>query len=167
MRASLSSPLEKLNEDVMTNIQLPTIHILKEQATQLRSDRSDKQLTHSQSLELLAHKYGFHDWNTLQAMSKRRAGIRPTALNIAKGEQVTGAYLGRSFSAEVLEIEHFETNRWKVVLHFSEPVDVVAFDSFSNFRQRVPCVLNSSGETEEKTSNGRAACSVESVETDG
>ncbi|MEN8685342.1 glyoxalase superfamily protein, partial [Marivita sp.] len=36
-----------------------------------------------------------------------------------------------------------------------EPVDVVHFDSFSNFRKRVQCVVGPSGTTKEKTSNGQ------------
>ena len=39
--------------------------------------------------------------------------------------------------------------------YLDDPVDVVTFESFSAFRQRVHCNVDTSGRTLEKTSNGR------------
>ena len=43
----------------------------------------------------------------------------------------------------------------RVTIRFDEPVDVVTFDSFSSFRQRVSCTLNKDFTTTERTSNGQ------------
>ena len=43
----------------------------------------------------------------------------------------------------------------RVTIRFDEPVDVVTFDSFSSFRQRVSCTLNEDFTTTERTSNGQ------------
>ena len=46
-------------------------------------------------------------------------------------------------------------DRFRITLHFDEPVDVVTFDSFSAYRQRVTGTIDSTGRTAEKTSDGR------------
>ena len=48
-----------------------------------------------------------------------------------------------------------------MTLHFDEPVDVVTFDSFSAFRQRVNCTVDETGRTAETTSNGRPHLELE------
>ena len=52
---------------------------------------------HSRSLELLAHQYGYRDWNTLHA----RAGNQPARSPVAPGDRVAGHYLGQSFDGMV------------------------------------------------------------------
>ena len=44
--------------------------------------------------------------------------------------------------------------RQRVTLHFDAPIDVVQFDSFSSFRQRVTAVIGVAGRSVEHTSNG-------------
>ena len=41
-----------------------------------------------------------------------------------------------------------------MTLHFDEPVDVVTFDSFSNFRTRVSKVVGPDGRSFDVTSDG-------------
>lgn len=43
---------------------------------------------------------------------------------------------------------------FRLVLDFDEPVDVVSFDSFSNFRKRVRAVVGPDGHSKERTSDG-------------
>ena len=132
---------------------LPTIDALKLQANRLRQELADAGtvIGHGRSLELLAHQHGYKDWNTLHAA----AGNRPPASPVVAGQRVSGHYLGQPFEAEVKALETFShANRSRIVLHFDEPVDVVTFESFSAFRQRVSCYIGSDGMTAEKTSNG-------------
>jgi mRNA-degrading endonuclease RelE of RelBE toxin-antitoxin system len=132
---------------------LPTVEILKSQARRLRDRLSGEGhvIGHSQALEILAHQMAYKDWNTLHAA----AGNRYKKRFLDVGERVSGMYLGQPFQGEILGVtrQHSE-DRYRVVIHFDEPVDVVAFDSFSAFRQRVSCTLNADYKTAEKTGNG-------------
>ncbi len=132
---------------------LPTIGALKEQAKRLRRDLAadGAVIGHSRSLELLAHQHGYKDWNTLHAA----VGNRRPGSPVVPGQRVRGHYLGQPFEGEVKALESFsQADRFRIALHFDEPVDVVTFDSFSAFRQRVSCVIGPDGVTVEKTSNG-------------
>lgn len=132
---------------------LPSIEALKQQAKRLREELTadGSVINHSRSLELLAHQHGYKDWNTLHAA----VGNRPPENPVAPGQRVSGHYLGQPFAGEVRALETYsETDRFRIVLHFDEPVDVVTFDSFSAYRQRVSCFIGRDGMTVEKTSNG-------------
>ncbi|MBL4739640.1 MAG: hypothetical protein JKY12_01520 [Sneathiella sp.] len=133
---------------------IPPASELKKQAADLRAEKSlsEHPISHSRALELLSHKYGFKDWNCLRAASV--ALIRKCPVSI--GEKVTGLYLGQPFKALVKSINDTGlSDRFRVSFHFDEPIDVVTFESFSSFRQRVSCTVNQDGITDEKTSNGR------------
>ncbi len=123
---------------------------LKEQAKRLRKRLHDigVQLSHSKALELLAHQHGLRDWNTLHA----RAGNR---LHLRVGDRVEGRYLGQHFTAEIrgLTVLGDGAHR-RVTLQFDIPVDVVRFDSFSAFRQRVTGVIGWDGRSTRHTSDG-------------
>ncbi|HKJ63436.1 MAG TPA: glyoxalase superfamily protein [Hyphomicrobiales bacterium] len=132
---------------------VPTIDELKAQAKGLRRslEREDKPISHSQALELIAHQYGYSDWNTIYAA----AGNQPPTCPVSIGERVSGQYLGQPFDGEVIGVQMLGSQeRYRVTLHFDIPVDVVTFDSFSAFRQRVSCIIDRRGMTAEKTSNG-------------
>jgi hypothetical protein len=132
---------------------LPTLDALKDQARRLRSDlkKSDPTISHSKSLELIAHQYGFKDWNTLHAA----VGNRPAAV-LTIGQKVKGLYLGQEFDGEVIGLKSLAGGqKFRVNLHLDEPVDVVKFDSFSAFRHRVNCTIDPSGKTVEKTSDDK------------
>ena len=133
---------------------LPSPDALKDQAKRLRAalNSDDAPITHGKALELLAHQYGFRDWNTLHAA----LGNRPPPCPVALGARVRGYYLGQAFVGEVTGIQVLTTpNRFRVTFTFDEPVDVVRFDSFSNLRKRVSSVIDSTGATVEKTADGQ------------
>jgi hypothetical protein len=132
---------------------LPSLDELKTQAKRLRAslEQDGDFITHSESLELIAHQYGFRDWNTIHAA----IGNRPPRPRLQVGARVAGRYLGQSFKAEVIGVETLSPGRMRVTLDFDDPVDVVAFESFSAFRRRVSCVVGGDGRTVERTSNGR------------
>lgn len=132
---------------------LPVIPALKQQAKVLRRslETAGTSITHSQSLELVAKQHGFRDWNTLHAA----AGNQSPVTRLRPGSRVKGLYLGQSFEAEVLGLQNLQEGQaMRVTLHFDEPVDVIRFESFSSFRQRVSCTLLPEGQTHEKTSDG-------------
>ncbi|MGI9414274.1 MAG: glyoxalase superfamily protein [Hyphomicrobiales bacterium] len=133
---------------------LPSLAALRQQAKRLRADleAGGTAVSHSRALELLAHQMGFKDWNTLHAS----IGNRPPASPVSLGERVRGTYLGQSFTGDVIAVRTLGTgDKYRLTLHFDEPVDVVTFDSFSAFRQRINCTVDRSGATTEKTSDGR------------
>ena len=140
---------------------LPSLDALKDQAKRLRARFADdgQALSHSRALELVAAQYGFRDWNTLHAAAGNRPPFNPWML----GSRVRGHYLGQPFDAEVLGVQALtsQPGRYRMTLHFDEPVDVVTFDSFSAFRQRVNCTVDETGRTAEKTSNGRPHLELE------
>ena len=125
---------------------------LKAQAKRLRSrlHATGTDISHSQALELIAHQNGARDWNTLVA----GAGNKPPLPKI--GERVTGRYLGQPFAGVVRGMNRIgPSDQYRITLHFDEPVDVVTFDSFSSFRQRVSTLINGDGLSPRKTSNGQ------------
>ncbi|PTM94282.1 glyoxalase superfamily protein [Mycoplana dimorpha] len=140
---------------------LPSLDGLKDQARRLRARLAaeDQPISHSRALELVAAQYGYRDWNTLHAAVGNRPPFDPWQL----GSRVHGHYLGQPFDAKVLGVQALTTEpgRYRLVLHFDEPVDVVAFESFSAFRQRVSCTVDETGRTAAKTSDGRPHLELE------
>lgn len=134
-----------------------TIDELKSQARRLRDAMagSGTPVTHSAALELVAKSHGLRDWNTLSARAARsdNAEIAPVAV----GAVVTGEYLGQRFQGRVLSLTRLsQSSYYDITLHFDEPVDVVTFDSFSAFRQRVNATIDGKGVSPRHTSNGRS-----------
>lgn len=137
-----------------------SIGMLKGQAKRLRAELAaeGEPITHSKSLELLAHRYGFKDWNTLHAA----AGNGPPPCPVTLGSKVSGTYLGQVFEGDVIGVQTLTTpDRFRITLRFDQPVDVVRFNSFSNMRQRVSCIVDHAGKTIEKTSDGRPHMQLE------
>ncbi|SON57172.1 hypothetical protein HDIA_3631 [Hartmannibacter diazotrophicus] len=132
---------------------IPSIALLKAQARRLREDAWDAggELTHAQALEQIAHAYGYRDWNTVMGV----AGNRMPGPPVEVGQRVGGHYLGQAFEGTVIGLSMTGDGRYHLTLHFDEPVDVVTFESFSAFRQRVNATIDPVGLSPAKTSNGR------------
>ncbi len=129
-----------------------SISTAKRQAKLLRSklaaDGTD--ISHSKSLELVARQHGFRDWNTLFA----HLGNRPApAWQI--GDRVCGLYLSQRFEAEIIAVKKISDGWFRLTFQFDQPVDVITFESMSNYRSRTTQVIGPDGTTREKTSNGR------------
>ncbi len=137
------------------HIELPSLDSLKDQAKRLRASlaQEGQTISHSRALELVAVQFGYRDWNTLHAAVGNRPPFNPYML----GSRVSGFYLGQPFTGSVLGVQSLggDPERYRLTLHFDDPVDVVTFDSFSAFRQRVHCNVDTTGRTAQKTSNGR------------
>lgn len=131
--------------------QLPSLEAAKAQASYARADLAAKgrDISHSAALELVAKSFGQRDWNTLHAA----IGNQPRA-PVHIGQIVPGRYLGQDFLAEVIDITQVSEGLYEVTLAFEKPVDVVTFDSFSNFRNRVRKVIGADGRSEDTTSDG-------------
>lgn len=134
---------------------LPTLEALKAQAKRLRASLAgDGQVVgHSRALELIAAQHGYRDWNTLHAALGNSAAAGPP---VAIGERVSGRYLGQAFDGKVVGIQSLTPpDRYRVTVDFNQPVDVVTFDSFSAYRKRVSSIVDRSGVSAERTSNGQ------------
>jgi len=129
------------------------IEMLKGQAKRLRAALAAEGdfITHSESLELIARQHGHRDWNTLHAAAGNRAP-EPFAV----GATLKGRYLGQTFTAEVIAVRKLAGGaRYQLTLDLEDPVDVVTFDSFSNFRRRVSGLVNANGVSDARTADGR------------
>ncbi len=129
---------------------IPSIDELKAQAKRLREKLrgSGVSLSHGEALEMIAHQFGARDWNTLHASVGNRMRLRV-------GDRVAGHYLGQPFTAEIRGMTVLgDGARRRVTLQFDRPVDVVRFDSFSSFRQRVSGEIGWDGRSPRKTSDG-------------
>jgi hypothetical protein len=124
----------------------------KLRARQIRLELAEKGeiISHGQALERVAAELGYRDWNTASA----RLSNRPE-LSLQVGDRVTGTYLKQPFTARVLAVGEVGGGQYsRVTLHLDEPVDVVTFDSFSAFRQRVHGMVDSDGISPARTSDG-------------
>ena len=136
-----------------TRFPQPSLEGLKNQAKRLRSALAEDgvAISHSQSLERIAHQFGYADWNTLHALAGNTAPVFTPAI----GQRVRGTYLGHPFTARIRAVSLVQLgDRYRVTLDFDEAVDVVAFEGMSAFRKRVSATIGTDGRTVEKTSNG-------------
>lgn len=131
----------------------PSLKELKQQARQLRSETATDSapISHSKSLEIIAHQRGFKDWNTLHAAASNRPAIEKLGL----GDSVNGRYMGQSFQGEVVGIRTVKPGQlYQLSIQLEQAIDVVTFDSFSNFRRRLNCAVGHDGISPARTSNG-------------
>ncbi|MEM6373486.1 MAG: glyoxalase superfamily protein [Pseudomonadota bacterium] len=133
------------------DIPLPSRAALKAQAKRLRATltQAGTPCTHAQALEAIAHQWGARDWNTLHARTKET----PTQA-YHPGQRVTGRYLGQRFAGYIKAVGRLGSDRHRLTLRFDAPVDVVRSPLFSALRQQVTCVLDPTGRSPRKTSDG-------------
>lgn len=137
-----------------SQIFVPPLGTLKQQAKFMRTDLTEDgiSVTHSKSLEILAHQYWFIDWNGLYAAAQKNSIF--TTLRV--GQTINGVYLGQKFVGEVIGLQKLAASgRYRLSLQLDEPIDVVTFDSFSNMRRRIVCRVDEGGISTEKTSDGQ------------
>ena len=138
---------------MMTSNTTDRLTDLKTQARRLRRDMAEtgRAISHGQALEMIAHQQGARDWNTLSATVRRNDNKRPFAV----GDRVEGQYLGQPFIGYVHGLSVGPQGKYqRITLHFDEPVDVVTFESFSSFRQRVSAVIDDEGRSLYRVSSG-------------
>ena len=134
--------------------QYPPIDELKLQARRLRQAMNDHgdAISHSTALELIAKQYGMRDWNTLSALAAKMSN--DTKLPLVIGATISGRYLNQTFTGKILTITERSDGLYEISIHFDKPVDVVTFESFSAFRQRITALVDHTGISPRKTSNG-------------
>lgn len=142
----------------------------KAQAKRLRSAMASQgtPISHSRALELIAEAHGARDWNTLAARTPAlpQSAVRPATNRafLQVGARVGGHYLGQPFTGEVLAVSSLgNSGRYKLEIHFDEPVDVVTFDSFSAFRRRIRATVDENGTSPQRTSNGQPHLVIETA----
>lgn len=107
-------------------------------------------ISHSAALERVSQELGFRDWN---AASARLSNLPEVPVQV--GDRVSGLYLKKPFEGVVLAVRDIGGgSAFEVTLHFDEPVDVVEFESFSAYRQRVTATIAADGSSWSKTSDG-------------
>lgn len=133
------------------DIPLPSRAALKAQAKRLRAGLTEAgtPCTHAQALEAIAHQWGMRDWNTLSARATEQPepGYRP-------GQQIRGRYLGQPFVGRIKAAARVGSAQYRLTLRFDERIDVVRSTLFSSWRQQVNCVVDSTGRSLRKTSDG-------------
>ncbi|MEO4040182.1 glyoxalase superfamily protein [Hoeflea sp. CAU 1731] len=134
-----------------------TLETVKAQAKALRKalDAQGSAISHAQALELVARQHEARDWNTLHARITR-SNAPP---ELAFGDRVEGRYLGQDFTGEIISMSGPADHR-EVEIRLDEPVDVVTFESFSNWRSRIRGTLNADGRSHRKTSDGAPQLTV-------
>lgn len=137
---------------------LPSVLQAKGQAKRLGAKMTDEgaPVGHAKSLELIAHQFGFHDWNTMLAAV---GNSPPTALRI--GDLIRGAYLSQPFTAHLVSVTALKPGWFRLALHLDEAVDVVTSVGFSNFRTRVYGIVGPNGHSVERTSNGETHIKID------
>ena len=141
------------------SLSLSTRDQAKARAREIRADlaKAGTPISHSEALEWVAKELGYRDWNTASA---RLSNMPEVVLQV--GDQVAGRYLKQAFDGRVLAVRGMAGGTaFEVTLEFDEPVDVVEFDSFSNFRQRITTTVSSGGVSFSKTSDGVPHLTVE------
>lgn len=124
----------------------------KARARELRAARaaSGDPISHSASLQLVAAELGYRDWNTASARLSNEPEVP-----LQVGDAVAGRYLKQPFSGRVRAVKEIGGGAaFELVIDFDTPVDVVEFDSFSNFRTQVRVTVSAGGVTAAKTSDG-------------
>ena len=121
----------------------------KARARQLKAE-SAHPIPLSAALEQVAQEMGFRDWNTASA---RLSNLPDSQWQV--GERVSGTYLKRPFTGRIHGVRELTAGSgYEVTVHFDEPVDVVDWESFSAFRQRVTSYVSPEGISWTKTSDG-------------
>ncbi|WP_068083456.1 glyoxalase superfamily protein [Polycladidibacter stylochi] len=141
----------------MTNVssQQPSASLtnLKRQAKNLKLALSEqgKPVSHSQALELVARQNGYKDWNSASALCEKQSG----KLALQAGRQVQGEYMGQSFKGKLIAVKALGQDQFmQITVELDEAVDVVEFESFSNFRKRITCTLDRNGVSTSVHGNG-------------
>jgi len=132
-----------------------TVAGAKQQAKRLRAQLADDgiALSHGQALEQVARLNGRRDWNTLHA----ELAQRPNRLVLRHGDRVQGRYLGRPFTGTLVGLQSVGNKGHSTVsIQFDRPLDVVSFDSFSNYRSCIKATIGADGCSPRCTSDGQS-----------
>lgn len=118
----------------------------------------DIEISHSQSLEAVAHIEDAKDWNTyaarfklvdkaLQSTPQEKLSDDAAGFPLSVGDRIAGQYRGADFSGTLIGLERTKKEGvWRAKLHFDEPVRLPGASPALNLtRQRVRCMLDANG----------------------
>lgn len=142
---------------------IPPVAELKAAAKALRAEAAAP-MTHSQSLEALAHHYGLSDWNTLRASAQPAQVPHPYTgphLGPYLGQRVEAIYLGHPVTGVIHAVKRMGANgAHRIAIDLDKPVNVSAFEGMDVLRRRLQATIGPDGATVEKTSDGRPQLQV-------
>ncbi|MBK8196893.1 MAG: hypothetical protein IPK75_00890 [Acidobacteria bacterium] len=116
-------------------------------------------ISHAQALERVAAELGYRDWNTASARLSNEPDVP-----FQVGDHVAGAYLKQPFKGRLLAVREIGGGAaYDLTIRFDEPVDVVEFESFSNFRTQVRITVSADGISTFRTSDGEPHMGVARV----
>ena len=93
---------------------------------------------------------GYRDWNTAAARLSNEPDVP-----FQVGDLVAGTYLKQPFTGRTLSVREIGGGAaYELTIRFDEPVDVVEFESFSNFRTQVHITVSADGVSIFRTSDG-------------
>lgn len=131
----------------------------KGQAAQMRAAARSRggDMRQAEALEAVAKGQGARDWNTYCAVLKR-----PSRVEI--GARVRGRYLKQDITGIIRGVRMIAGGAAELVIDLDDPVDVVSFDSFSNFRSRLTVTVNPQGRSAAKTGDGVPHMVIEAID---
>jgi len=89
-------------------------------------------------------------------MSHTLDGLKSQAKSLRVGQIVSGTYMGHKFNGVLKHVNVLQDGAYhRLTVRFDEAIDVIPFESLSNFRQQVNATVDKNGVTAEKTSDGR------------
>lgn len=133
---------------------MPSIQDMKAEA---RALRLGDDMSHSAALEAVAKRHGFRNWNAASALAEEGA----PRLKLTLGQRVRGAYLGREFSARVMDAVAMGEAGWvRVGLDLDEPLSVSDIEGLNVVRRRLRGNLGPDGETAERITGGVAQLKI-------
>jgi len=119
-------------------------------AIRARFATENQHISYSAALERVAAEQGYANWNV---MSSRLSNTPEVPVQV--GDRVEGSYLKQPFSGTIAAVKNIgQGTAFEISIDFDTPVDVVEFESFSNFRRRVSTKIKPGGVSFNKTSDG-------------
>ena len=122
--------------------------------------KDGEEISHSAALERIAQQQGYANWNILSA----RLSNGPGTLQV--GDRIAGEYLKQPMTGHVLACRQLAYgDAFEITIEFEEAIDVVSFDSFSNFRKRISTTVSKDLVSHHKTSDGIPHLVISQVES--
>lgn len=108
----------------------------------------------SSSANLLARSRSRENSSHSDESQSRINKVRPTLATLKLGDRVKGVFMGQRFQGHLVSIVPLAASQnYHVGIQLNEAIDVVTFESFSNLRRRLNCIVEKDGISKANTSN--------------
>lgn len=116
----------------------------------------------SSSANLLARSRSRENYSHSDDSQSRNNKVRPTLATLKLGDRVQGVFMGQRFQGHLVGIVPLAASQnYHIGIQLNQAIDVVTFESFSNFRRRLNCVVDKDGISTAKTSDDRPHMKLE------